>query len=84
MKIDNNLIRRIPFAIRKMTKLKTLSLASNQLESLPSSLERLRLDSVDISKNLFAGHYNVQPFVPFHTRVPTLFEIAGRIVEKKR
>lgn len=91
LQLDNNRIRRIPFAIRKMPSLRHLSVSSNQLESLPSVLEMIRLDTIDISGNNFNAslattteemNNNNQEVVSLS--FPSLFEIAARFVELKR
>uniref|UniRef100_A0A1A9WZU5 PIF1/LRR1 pleckstrin homology domain-containing protein n=1 Tax=Glossina brevipalpis TaxID=37001 RepID=A0A1A9WZU5_9MUSC len=56
LKLNNNFIKRIPFAIRRMHSLRYLSMSSNQLESLPSSFNSTRLDLLDVWGNNFQPH----------------------------
>uniref|UniRef100_A0A1A9WZU6 PIF1/LRR1 pleckstrin homology domain-containing protein n=1 Tax=Glossina brevipalpis TaxID=37001 RepID=A0A1A9WZU6_9MUSC len=53
LKLNNNFIKRIPFAIRRMHNLCYLGMCNNQLESLPSSLISLNLGVLDIQENNF-------------------------------
>lgn len=84
MLLDGNSISKLPFAIRKMHKLKYFSISSNKLESLPTSLEILRLDTLDISGNLFTMSQRARPPMKFENPIPSLFEIAARVIELKR
>lgn len=70
-----------------MSTLRHLNVSSNYLESLPSVLEMLRLDTIDISGNDFNArnaevNNNNNEVVPLG--FPSLFEISARFVELKR
>lgn len=85
LQLDRNLITRIPFAVRKMTVLRHFGVSGNNLETLPSSIETLRLDTIDISGNPFTGisATRADQQETYH-RFPSLFEVAARFVEMKR
>lgn len=62
-------------------------MSSNCVDSLPSSLEMLRLDSLDVSGNLLGGGGPLTtPTVGCDLAVgcPSLLEISARVVELKR
>ncbi|KAL9922989.1 leucine-rich repeat protein 1 [Glossina fuscipes] len=56
LKLNNNLIKRLPFGIRRMHNLRYLNMSSNQLESLPSSFNSIRLELLDVWGNNFQPH----------------------------
>lgn len=56
LKINNNLIKRIPFGIRRMKNLRYLYMSTNQLESLPSAFNSNRLEMLDVWGNNFQSH----------------------------
>lgn len=85
LKLDKNTLKRVPFAIRKMTALKHIGLSNNSLESLPSVLELCRLDTLDLYANHFSGlNPTTTDNSQMYLRFPSLFEIAARFVELKR
>lgn len=49
LELKNNHLTRIPFAIRRFKWLRTLDLSNNQIESLPSVISRLTLNTLDVS-----------------------------------
>lgn len=53
LKINNNLLKRIPFGIRRMRNLRFLHISSNQLESLPAAFNNSRLEMLDVWGNNF-------------------------------
>ncbi|ETN64429.1 LRR47 protein [Anopheles darlingi] len=87
---DNNLIRKIPFALWKMLRLRELSLATNHITSIPETLRRMRLQRLDLSANeLFEKEATVPDL-----RLPesatkigqpsSLFELAARLVIQRK
>lgn len=63
LKLNNNQLSRIPFAIRRMKALRYLHLANNELASLPSTLDRMTFDTIDVSgPNMFATRRPDQPY----------------------
>ncbi|XP_037821498.1 leucine-rich repeat protein 1 [Lucilia sericata] len=53
LKINNNLLKRIPFGVRRMRSLRFLHMSSNQLESLPAAFNNNRLEMLDVWGNNF-------------------------------
>ena len=51
LKLDGNLLERLPFLIGKVGSLRALSVAGNKLQTLPGSLARATLDTLDLSNN---------------------------------
>lgn len=49
LKMKNNGLTRIPFAIRRMKTLRNLYLSGNRLESLPKNVSRMTFDVFDVS-----------------------------------
>lgn len=83
LKLDNNTIAKLPFAIRRMRALRFLHLSQNRLTSLPHTLTRCTLNTLDISNNEF--NYNVSERLPFvQSAVADLWELAARAVSAHR
>ncbi|XP_013098471.2 leucine-rich repeat protein 1 [Stomoxys calcitrans] len=53
LKLNNNLLKRIPFGVRRMLNLRFIHLSTNKLESLPAAFNNLRLDMLDVWGNNF-------------------------------
>ncbi|XP_313348.5 leucine-rich repeat protein 1 [Anopheles gambiae] len=81
---NNNHIRKLPFALWTMGRLRVLSLAKNQIDGVPETLERIRLERLDLSENNLSpdgGTAELHPSPSMQQRQPsTLFELAARIV----
>ncbi|XP_058453288.1 leucine-rich repeat protein 1 [Malaya genurostris] len=81
--LQSNYIAKLPFAIWKMSRLRFLNLANNQLGSVPESMVRMRLDQIDLSENKLTADSCTVPDlrVPVTVgHVPALWEIAARVV----
>ena len=83
LNVTSNSIRYLPMRIGNLKKLKTLLVADNHLMFLPASLWQLRLNSIDICWNDFF----VCSRSPVCNRattnvIPTLQQLAGRIIKK--
>uniref|UniRef100_A0A182KIT2 PIF1/LRR1 pleckstrin homology domain-containing protein n=1 Tax=Anopheles christyi TaxID=43041 RepID=A0A182KIT2_9DIPT len=81
---NSNHIRKLPFAIWTMNRLRVLSLAKNQIDGLPETLERIRLERLDLSENNLSvdgGTTGPYPSTSMQQRQPsTLFELTARTV----
>lgn len=53
LKLNNNLLKRIPFGVRRMSSLRFVHLSTNQLESLPAAFNNTRLEMLDVWGNNF-------------------------------
>lgn len=86
LRLDNNLITRIPFAIRRLKTLRVLHISNNKLESLPHTLIYNNLTTIDITENPFLPSMPLpDPSDPSVIRItPALWEIAARKVVQKR
>lgn len=49
LRLQNNGLTRIPFAIRRMKSLRRFHLTDNRLDSLPNSMTRMSFDTFDVS-----------------------------------
>ncbi|XP_053670604.1 leucine-rich repeat protein 1 [Anopheles nili] len=87
---DRNYIRKLPFALWTMHRLRVLSLAKNRIDAIPETLRRMRLDKLDLSENELYENAATVPdlrltneFV-LHRQASSLFEIAARAVIHKK
>ncbi|XP_049279120.1 leucine-rich repeat protein 1 [Anopheles funestus] len=83
---ENNHIRKLPFALCTLTRLRILSLASNCIDAVPETLARMRLDRLDLSGNELQTHGATVPDLRMaasdtqHRQPSSLFEAAARTV----
>uniref|UniRef100_A0A182VQ65 PIF1/LRR1 pleckstrin homology domain-containing protein n=1 Tax=Anopheles minimus TaxID=112268 RepID=A0A182VQ65_9DIPT len=87
---EGNHIRKLPFALCTMNRLRMLSLASNKIDAVPETLSRMRLDRLDLSSNaLYSDAATVPDFRMTaldtqHRQPSSLFELAARTVILKK
>lgn len=86
LRLDNNSLTHIPFAIRRLNTLRVLHVSNNRIESLPHTIIYNRLTTIDITDNpLTAPLPHPAAYCGAIKRiVPALWEIAGRVVFAKR
>lgn len=82
LRLDQNSISRIPFAIRRLKFLRVLHISNNKIESLPHTLSYNMLTTIDVTGNCFETALPLPPasFPPIKRVVPDLWEMAGRAV----
>lgn len=92
LKLNNNNLSRLPFAIRRLKSLRTLGLSGNRIESLPNVMARMTLDTIDLAgEHMFPK----EPQLPAERMIPPnldevfqkppqLWQIASKIVISKR
>uniref|UniRef100_A0A182N4R3 PIF1/LRR1 pleckstrin homology domain-containing protein n=1 Tax=Anopheles dirus TaxID=7168 RepID=A0A182N4R3_9DIPT len=90
---DSNHIRKLPFALWTMSRLRVLSLARNHIDAIPETLRRMRLERLDLSENELHENGATVPdlrlvtdveAVPQHRQPSSLFELAARTVIHKK
>uniref|UniRef100_A0A182SYA8 PIF1/LRR1 pleckstrin homology domain-containing protein n=1 Tax=Anopheles maculatus TaxID=74869 RepID=A0A182SYA8_9DIPT len=83
---ENNHIRKLPFALWTMNRLRILSLAKNQIDAVPETLARMRLDRLDLSENALYCNVATVPDLRLpssetqHRQPSSMFELAARTV----
>ncbi|XP_015510630.1 leucine-rich repeat protein 1 isoform X1 [Neodiprion lecontei] len=85
LSLNHNLLSSLPFNIGFLSSLRFFSLQENLLDMLPGSVQRLHLETIDVSGNTF----NPQGFEgckidPYKLDVPDLVEIAAKAVLRSR
>lgn len=84
LKLDNNKITFLPYNIELLISLKYLSVARNNLRILPHGFCKLNIDSLDLSGNPLDTNAAYCVTVNNLENVPTLFEIAARLVRERQ
>lgn len=89
LKLSNNDITRLPFALRCMKTLKHLNLANNKLTSLPNTLTRMIFDTFDISGaenfSIMLRRHDVPQAVNVPDRQPSkLWQLVAQIIITKK
>lgn len=85
--LQRNFIYKLPFAIWKLDKLRLLNLSNNQINSVPESMVRMKLEQVDLSENnLSQNSSTVQDLrLPANLgQVAALYELAARVVVSRK
>ncbi|XP_065088539.1 leucine-rich repeat protein 1 [Ochlerotatus camptorhynchus] len=85
--LRQNHIHKLPFAVWKMSRLRFLNLANNQLGSVPESMIRMRLDELDLSDNQLDQKASTVPDLRVPSQVghmPALWELAARVVVTRK
>ncbi|XP_058129425.1 leucine-rich repeat protein 1 [Anopheles ziemanni] len=88
---ENNSIRKLPFAIWKLYRLRVISLAKNHINGIPETMRRMRLEKLDLSDNqLFENEATVPDLrladeqATQHLQPSSLFQLAARVVISKK
>uniref|UniRef100_A0A182QC11 PIF1/LRR1 pleckstrin homology domain-containing protein n=1 Tax=Anopheles farauti TaxID=69004 RepID=A0A182QC11_9DIPT len=90
---DNNHIRKLPFALWTLNRLRVLSLARNQIDAIPETFRRMRLERLDLSENALHEKGATVPDLRMEGTTETseqnrqpssLFELAARTVIRKK
>ncbi|XP_050069966.1 leucine-rich repeat protein 1-like [Anopheles maculipalpis] len=87
---ENNHIRKLPFALWTMSRLRVLSLARNQIDAVPETLARIKLDRLDLSENELFCNVATVPDLRLtssdtqYRQTSSLFELAARTVIRKK
>ncbi|XP_035895431.1 leucine-rich repeat protein 1-like [Anopheles stephensi] len=87
---ENNHIRKLPFALWTMSRLRILSLAKNRIDAVPETLARMKLDRLDLSENELHCNEATVPDLRLaasdspHRQPSSMFELAARTVIRKK
>ena len=84
LKIDNNMICMIPGTIGMLTSLRYLNISKNYLRVLPYEVSSLTLHSLDISGNQLKADLSKTIAMARLADVPTLLEVAARMIINSR
>uniref|UniRef100_A0A1Q3EVJ7 Putative leucine-rich repeat protein n=1 Tax=Culex tarsalis TaxID=7177 RepID=A0A1Q3EVJ7_CULTA len=87
LEISINHLQKLPFAVWKMSRLRFLNLARNQLASVPESMTRMRLDQLDLSENKLSQDAATVPDLRVPVlpgQMPALWEMAARVVVARK
>lgn len=82
-----NHLQKLPFAVWKMSRLRILNLARNQLASIPESMTRMKLDQLDLSENKLSQESSTVPDLRVPStlgHMPALWEMAARVVVARK
>ncbi|XP_055542857.1 leucine-rich repeat protein 1 [Wyeomyia smithii] len=85
--LQSNHIQKLPFAVWRMSQLRFLNLAKNQLTAVPEFMSRMKLDQVDLSENKLAPDLLTVPDLRIANvvgQVPALWEMAARVVVARK
>ena len=82
LKLDENELLYIPQGIGRLTRLRLLSVAKNQLKVLPAGFTQLSLENVDMFGNAFLE--NGPSTALTRLEFPTLLECAARAITNQR
>ncbi|MBN3314737.1 LLR1 protein, partial [Atractosteus spatula] len=83
LKLDDNQLVRLPFRIGRLSKLRFLSAARNQLPYLPSGFRKLSLENLDLSGNPFSHPNPLDHTIQLKFPLP-LLEMAARTTVNHR
>lgn len=74
------------YMLYQVTFHRFLSLAHNNLKSVPETLNNLRLDTIDLSGNILSANTHTAAEIKTQIRpgVFKLWELAGRVIVQKK
>ncbi|KAL1374777.1 hypothetical protein pipiens_001634 [Culex pipiens pipiens] len=87
LEIQINHLQKLPFAVWKMSRLRFLNLARNQLASVPESMTRMKLEQLDLSENKLSQDASTVPdlrILALPGQMPALWEMAARVVVARK
>ena len=82
LKLDNNKLSSLSYGLRKLKRLRSLTLSHNQLHAVPAEIIFLHLNSLDVFGNSLLFTATVNSLDSLVLPLPTLFEFSFRILKK--